>query len=118
MKGFALDKDGDAIVENNKIKMVKGRELIRQTVQTVLGTNKGEWFLNIEEGIDFNNLLGKKKSDEIIRNEILQGLQQVDSSFVLDSFKCDFDRNGRTLTVSFKAKNSAGEEITDEEVFE
>ena len=33
MKGFALDSNGDVIIENNKIKMVDGTELIRQAVQ-------------------------------------------------------------------------------------
>lgn len=112
MKGFALDSNGDVIIENNRIKMIDGNELIRQKVQTVIGTNKGEWFLNIDEGIDFNNLLGKKKDDEIIRNEIIQGLQQVDSSFVLETFNCDFDRKNRKLTVNFKAKNSDGEIVS------
>lgn len=112
MKGFALDSNGDVIIEKNKIKMVDGVELIRQTVQTVLGTNKNEWFLNIDEGIDFNNLLGKKKDNEIIRNEIIQGLQQVDSSFVLETFNCDFDRKNRKLTINFKAKNSDGETVS------
>lgn len=112
MKGFALDSNGDVIIEKNKIKMVDGAELIRQTVQTVLGTNKYEWFLNIDEGIDFNNLLGKKKDDDIIRNEIIQGLQQVDSSFVLENFNCDFDIKSRKLTINFKAKNSDGEIVS------
>lgn len=116
MKGFALNSNGDVIIENNKIKMVDGAELIRQTVLTVLGTNKNEWFLNIDEGIDFSNLLGKKKDDEIIRNEIIQGLQQVDSSFVLETFNCDFDRKNRKLTISFKAKNSAGETVSGSKV--
>lgn len=111
MKCFRLDSNGDVIIENNKIKMVDGTELISQTIQTVLGTNKNEWFLNIDEGIDFNNLLGKKKNDEIIRNEIIQGLQQVDSSFVLETFNCDFDRKHRKLIINFKAKNSAGETV-------
>ena len=92
--------------------MIDGNELIRQKVQAVIGTNKGEWFLNVDEGIDFNNLLGKKKSDEIIRNEIIQGLQQVDSSFVLESFDSDFDKKSRKLTVNFKAKNSDGEIVS------
>ena len=107
MKGFALDNDGDVIIENGKIKMTDGVDLINQTVKTILGTNKIEWFLNIDEGIDFNNLLSKKKDDEIIRNEILQGLQQVDSSFVLEMFTCDFDNKNRKLTISFTAKNSS-----------
>lgn len=108
MKGFALDNDGDVIIENGKIKMIDGVDLINQTVKTVLGTNKTEWFLDIDEGIDFNNLLSKKKDDEIIRNEILQGLQQVDSSFVLETFNCDFNSKNRKLTISFNAKNSSG----------
>ena len=112
MKGFALDSNGDVIIENNKIKMVDGTELIRQAVQTVLGTNKNEWFLNIDEGIDFNNILGTKKDDEIIRNEIIQGLQQVDGSFVLETFNWDFDRKHRKLTIHFKARNSAGETVS------
>lgn len=112
MKGLALDANGDVIIQNNKIKMVDGNELIRQTVQTVLGTNKNEWFLNADEGVDFNNLLGKKKSDEIIRNEIIQGLHQVDSSFILENFSCDFDRKNRKLEINFKAKNSDGETVS------
>lgn len=117
MKGFALDSNGDVIIEKNKIKLVDGTELIRQTVQTVLGTNKNEWFLNIDEGIDFNNLLGKKKDDEIIRNEIIQGLQQVDGSFVLETFTCDFDRKHRKLTINFKAKNSDGKTVSGSSVY-
>ena len=111
MKGFALDTNGDVIIDKNKIKMVDGTGLIRQTVQAVLGTNKNEWFLNVDEGIDFNNILGKKKDDDIIRNEILQGLLQVYSSFVFETFNCDFDNKYRKLTISFKAKNSTGEII-------
>ena len=118
MKGFALDDDGDVIIEKGKITMVDGTELIRQTVQTVLGTNQNEWFLNIDEGIDFSNLLGKKKDDDVIRNEILQGLQQVDSSFVLESFDIDFNRSDRTMTISFKAKNSDGEEVSGEQSYD
>lgn len=36
--------------------MIDGVDLINQTVKTVLGTNKTEWFLNVDEGIEFNNL--------------------------------------------------------------
>ena len=56
MKGFALDNNGDVIIEKNKIKMIDGVDLINQTVKTVLGTNKTEWFLNVDGGIEFNNL--------------------------------------------------------------
>lgn len=111
MKGFALDKNGDLLIENNQIQMINGNELVRQTVERVLQTNKNEWFLNTDEGITFSNILGKKKSDDIIRNEIEQGLSQVDGSFFIDSFSCDYDTNKRKLTVNFVAKNDNGDTI-------
>lgn len=35
--------------------------MLRQTMKTVLSTNKGEWSLNVNEGIDIYNILGKRK---------------------------------------------------------
>lgn len=110
MKGFALNSDGDVLIENNEITMVYADELIRQTVETVLGTNKGEWSLNIEEGITFSNILGKQQ-EEIIKNEIYQGLLQVDDTFEMTDFSCVFDKTKRKLTISFSATNSAGTTI-------
>lgn len=52
--------------------MTAGNELLAQTVRQVLSTNKGEWFLNQEEGINFKNLLGKTgKSDESLKTSNL-----------------------------------------------
>lgn len=111
MVGFALSDSGDVIIESGQIQTVNGNELIRQTVKTILSTNKGEWFLNTDEGINFYNLLGKEKNDEIIKNEILQGLLQVDSSFFIDSFSCEVDKETRKLKVQFTAKNDKGDTV-------
>ena len=83
---------------------------MRQTVESVLQTNKKEWFLNWEEGINIYNILGKRKSDEIIQNEIAQGLLQVDSSFLIEDFHVETE--GREMKISFTAKNSNGETVT------
>lgn len=61
MKGFALS-DNDVLIQNGEIQMIEGTDLTCQTVRTVLNTNKGEWFLNPDEGINFRNILGKKKA--------------------------------------------------------
>lgn len=49
--------------------MIEDNELLRQTVQTVLSTNKGEWVLNKDEGINYRNILGKSKIVESQENE-------------------------------------------------
>lgn len=46
---------------------------------------------------------------DIIKNEILQGLLQVDSSFVLDEISCE--KENRQLTVNFTAHNDDGENV-------
>ncbi len=59
MKGFKL-LDNDLSIENNEIEIIEGSELTRQTIQSVLSTNKGEWLFDKNEGIDFNNIFGKR----------------------------------------------------------
>lgn len=117
MKGFNLNSYGDVDIQENEIQMVDGNDLLRQTVQSVLGTNKGEWVLNDEEGITFSNLLGSIKEENIIRNEIQQGLSQVDSSFVISAFDIETDRKTRKLKISFTAYNDAGNEISGVRVY-
>ena len=119
MTGFALDKNNDILISNNQIQMINGSELTKQTAKTVIGTNKGEWCLNENEGINFKNILGKYETDEdVIKNEIEQGLSQVDSSFILTSFSSEFDSNARKLNIAFQAKNNENEIVDIENIFE
>lgn len=111
MKGFALDNAGDVIIQNNRVQMIDGNELLRQTIQSVLGTNKGEWFLNKDEGITFSNITGKGITEDIIRHEIQQGLLQIDSSFVLTAFELS-NTEDRKYKVYFSATNENEEEVS------
>ena len=94
-----------------EIEMIDGNELLVQTVESVIGTNKGEWVLNKDEGIHFKNLLGKKIDEEVIKNEVFQGLLQVDSSFFMTDFSVELDAETRKLKIHFSAVNDNGEEV-------
>jgi phage baseplate assembly protein W len=84
LKGFKLNSKGDVEIKNNQIETVEGNELLRQTVQSVLGTNKGEWIFNPDEGINFKNILGKGvpeqqgDSNQIYKNEIA-GIKETEN---------------------------------------
>lgn len=108
MKGFALDENGDVIVSRD-IQMTKSEDLIRQTVGTLLHTNKKEWNFNPENGIHLSNFLTKNPDMDLIRAEIQNGLYQVDSTLVITSF--EHRMQGRTLLIAFTAKNQRGQEI-------
>lgn len=103
MKGFLLDDKGDIVINGGFIKMANDRDLIRQTVETVIGTNNGEWFLNEDEGIRFKAILNKSPNMDEVRSEIQKGLLQVDSSLFIQTF--DYNVEDRTLNIQFTASN-------------
>lgn len=118
MIGFELDQNGDVLIKNNQIQMVNGNELIRQTARSIIGTNKGEWFLNEDEGITFENILGKFVDEDMIKSEIEEGLSQIDSSFSITEFSYEFDSVKRKLKVSFSAVNDDGTIVNGQNIFE
>lgn len=123
MKGFQLDKSGDVamgaldnegIAHNSagcRIRMIDGNALLTQTVQTVIATNKGEWAFQKNEGISFKNLLGKNVDEEMMKNEVFQGLLQVDNSFALTKFSTELDKETRKVVIHFTAVNGGGKEV-------
>lgn len=114
MKDFALDENGDVLIENGEISIVVGDSLLQQKVRTVLRTNLREWFFDWDQGIDFGNLLGKGTSAELARYEIERGLAQVDSTLALTEFSYTVDRAVRKAVVTFKAQTASGEEVGGE----
>lgn len=114
MKGFALDANGDVLIENNEISIVVGDSLLQQKVWSVLRTNLKEWFFDWEQGIDFNNLLGKNKNEELARYEVERGLAQVDETLSITEFAYEVDTAQRIARITFKAQNDSGEEVGGE----
>lgn len=114
MFGFALDESGDVLIENNEISISVGDSLLQQKVLSVLRTKRGEWFFDVEQGVDFDNLLGKGVGEELARYEIERALAQVDSTFSITEFTYEVDKEKRKAIVSFKAQNESGEEAGGE----
>lgn len=112
MKCFKIDENGDVIFNKNdkKIEIVEGTELIKQRIQTVLGTNKKEWDFNKNEGINFKNIITKNPDIDLIKNEIQEGLRQVDETFILTDFS--FYQKNRKAVINFLAVNSKNETVS------
>ena len=111
MQGFKLDSNGDVLIESGKISMTSGTDLTAQTLQTVAGTNKGEWFLNEDEGIDFDSVIGKGITEDMQRAEMSDACKQVDENLQLTEFHRELDKKTRAATLYFTAVNQSGEEI-------
>lgn len=114
IKSFSLDSNGDVEIKNNKIVIANAQELILQKIQKMLSTNKNEWFDNSNEGINLRELSGKNVDEEIVKSNILEGILQIDSSFMLTSFDMNIDKATRKLNVSFTATNAQNETVNVE----
>jgi hypothetical protein len=106
MKGFKIDASGDVVIGVSDIETVEDNELKAQKIQTVLGTNKGEWPLNKKEGIVFSQILGKGVTEDMVRTQVQDGIKQVDAAAYIDKFDFSADNRHRTAKVSFTAKSS------------
>lgn len=90
--------------------MVEDSELKRQKIQEVINTNKGEWLFDVEQGINFSNMLGKDVDEDIEREEIEEGIKQVDENMTISEYLKEVHE--RTSFIAF----TATDETTEEEI--
>jgi phage baseplate assembly protein W len=105
--------DGDLSFEKNDFQIVNEDAEIAQCAEIILGTNKNEWFLNPEFGIDFNSLIGKV-TDAQIENEIIEGLSQEPRIESVENVSITRNKATRKVTITFEATLINGEVLESE----
>ncbi|QSX19986.1 DUF2634 domain-containing protein [Priestia megaterium] len=105
---------GDLVVENGNLIMISGDEELIQSVQSILRTRKGEFFLDPEYGLSYDNLLGKGASEAEIRDDIIEALSKDDRIGAVTNIS--FIKEGRTLKISLTIQKQDETELTIDEV--
>ncbi len=113
MKGFKLSDTGDVAFADGAIELVSDTELERQTLQTLLSTNKGEDIFNSDEGIDFYQILGKSVTEDKVKTQVRSGITQLNTDFGSDYVMEDFAYSveERKSFTDFTARKSSGEAV-------
>ncbi len=115
MKTFKI-KNGDLVFDSqNNIEMVEGKDEEIQSIERILTTNKGEWFLNILHGLNYDDIQGKGKSKESIKLAITEAIFQDDRVDDLIFLDVNFNRIERKLNIKFKLKMTSGNILEHEE---
>lgn len=109
MKDLQVNASGDLIITGNDLQYVRDKELTAQKCRLILSTNKGEWLLNPDEGINFRAILVKNPNQDEIIDTVRDGLRQIDETFEITEYK--FETIKRHLIMTFKAVDESGEEI-------
>lgn len=114
MIALKIDNDGDFIYENGSFVMVQGDEQLAQEVRIAIQTNRGEWFMDYDEGMDRNYLLGKNYNENRARSSIIESLMNVSEPLTVEQIT--FRKELRVLYIDLTLKKQNGTAFTVEGV--
>lgn len=77
-------KNGDIAIENNNIQIVEGPKEIEQSIKERLELAQGEWFLNIEWGLNQEPFKTKRYQLDLIRASVIEAIKQDPRIDVVD----------------------------------
>lgn len=107
--------NGDIVVDNDLI-LVGGQEELRQNIENRLSVNVGEWFLNIELGLDYAAIEGKGISDAAIDFAIRECCLQDSRVKEVRNIKIKRDARERTADIDILIIDKGDEELWLKEV--
>jgi len=114
MRVSGLDSDGDWIFGSGKASYKTQSEAVLQSIKTRLKSFTDDWFLNIEDGIDWINLLGSKDNEDSINREIEKTILQTDGVVAIINFSTTLtDRNLSVSVIYIDVYSSIIDEILE-----
>jgi hypothetical protein len=103
MKYRPLDAVGDYTV--GKPFLANSPECVAQAIRTRLNLWRGEWFLDKTEGTDWDSVLGKARSPDVVIKQRILGTPGVAQ---ITAFSSSFDGNTRKLTINAEVETIYG----------
>jgi hypothetical protein len=112
---IALDDDGDLdVLRAAATDLVAGLEGIAQLCRIAVLTFMGEWFANLDEGVDyFGLILGQPFRENVIRAEFRRVLLTVPGVTEVLSVVTTFDAATRVLSVNWRTRTVFGDTPVD-----
>ncbi|WP_419882798.1 DUF2634 domain-containing protein [Peribacillus sp. B-H-3] len=109
--------DGDIVIdENGEFVMIEGDEELAQAVEETLETRKGEFFLEPEHGLVFDNILGKEANQDEALEDIVEAVSQEDRIASVEEVIFNDDLQARTRSISLVLRKEDGETLSIKDV--
>lgn len=103
MKTFKMIDDDLVFDDTGNLVMIDGYEEVRQSIERILTTNKNEWFLNIDFGLDYSSIRGKGKTKEEIELALREAIYQDNRITDVVFKELELNRETRNLYVNIDA---------------
>lgn len=106
--------DGDISITTD-LEFVSGVAGIAQSIDLAINTFVGEWFANLDAGVDwYGTILGKGFNEPAIRAELRRAILSVDGVSTISKLETSLDNATRTLTVTWAVVAEFDETVTGE----
>ncbi|KIL72515.1 DUF2634 domain-containing protein [Bacillus badius] len=92
-------ENGDIVIKNGEWVFVEGDEELAQSVESVLQTQRGEFFLDEEGGLRHENLFGKHTDENVLRDDIIEAVSQEDRVNAVTDIQIIDDKKARKRSV-------------------
>lgn len=99
MRVAGLDKRGDWRFGRGRAVYLAGSKAIGQKVVTRLRSFKRDWFLDVDAGVDWIQLLGMRNSEAKMLREIERVIVTTEGVLRLVSLEADINRTDRTAWI-------------------
>lgn len=100
---------GDLAIDGGRFLFFEDLDHIRQTIACRLRFGRGEWFLDLREGVPYYQVVLVKNPDlSVIRALFRRVIMSVPGVLSVPVLTLDLDRASRTLSVAFQAVCRSG----------
>jgi len=110
---FKIDRATGEIIITDDLQFTSGLEAVAQNLDLALGLFTGEWFLNLEAGVDYyGEILGQKFNEVRVRDAFRRVMVQVQGVEEIISLSAQYDGKTRTVTVAWEVRTEFDDTIT------
>lgn len=106
MKALKIDENGDWVMKDGEFVVIEGDEQLAQEARISIQTVRGEWFLNLDEGMDRSAILGKNFDENNARSNIIESLMNTSEPLMVEEIT--FTKVDRTLVIEPTLRKSDG----------
>jgi len=111
--GIALDASGDVAMGPRGFAFTYGSQAVAQGILVRLKNIKGEWFLDLENGVPwFTSILGAKYNEMEVRGIILDTITKAPGVTELISLVMTFNASTRSLDIAFETRTVFGDTVS------
>lgn len=108
-----VDNSGELVFANGDLVLLDGTDAIAQNLRIALRMFKGEWFLNVDEGVPYiQNIFIKAPRISVITVLLRKAILSVAGVEEIKTFDVQVDAAARSLSVTFDARLADGGTLT------